>query len=127
MEKKSFGDILTDLRVNAGFSLRAFCKEMGLDAGNWSRIEREVAKPPTEEAFYTNLQKILDFDDRAKSCLMAKARAIRIVPKELQDSELMEHMPAMLRKASGEQLGRDEAEKIVEWIRGSVEDERKGE
>ena len=40
------------MRVDAGFTLRGFCREMGLDGGNWSRIEREVSKPPTDEAFY---------------------------------------------------------------------------
>ncbi|MAZ47731.1 MAG: hypothetical protein CME65_04165 [Halobacteriovoraceae bacterium] len=123
MEKRSFGEMLTDLRVEAGLSLRAFCKEIGFDAGNWSKIEREVAKPPAEPEFYDKVQGILKFSDEIKAYLTSKAKAIRIVPQELQDSELMEHMPAMLRKANGENLNKEEADKIVEWIRSSVNDE----
>ena len=127
MEKRSFGDMLTDLRADAGISLRAFSKKIGMDAGNWSRIEREISKPPTDGEFYNKLQGILGFTDEIKKYLISKAEAIRILPKEYQESELMEHMPAMLRKANGESLSDEEASKIVEWIKKSVESENKND
>lgn len=120
MSNNMFGDRFSELRVSAGFSLRKFCKEIGQDAGNWSRVEAGVSNPPTDEKFYKKAVQLFDGIEEQVNELVSLARAVKILPKDLQESELMEHMPVMLRKIDGQQLKKDEVENLVEWIRNTV-------
>lgn len=123
MSNNKFGDRFTELRVSAGFSLRKFCKEMKLDAGNWSRVETGVSNPPTDDEFYDKAVKLFDGTEEIKNELVSLANAVKILPKDLQNSELMEHMPVMLRKINGQQLKEDEIENLVKWIKDTVKKE----
>jgi len=123
MTNNKFGDRFTELRISAGFSLRKFCKEMNLDAGNWSRIETGVSNPPTDDEFYDKATKLFDGNEEIKNELVSLASAVKILPKSLHDSDLMEHMPVMLRKIDGQQLKEEEIENLVNWIKGTVKSE----
>ena len=125
MSAKVFGDEFIELRTSAGFSLRKFCKKMNLDPGNWSRVERGVSKPPLEKEFYNRIENIFNISSSKKEELISMAKAIRIIPKELQETELMEHMPVMLRKIDGQPLKNDEIEGLVNWITDTVKSEYK--
>ena len=45
----TFGAFIKDARINAGLTLRGFCKIMKADPGNWSKIERGLLPPPKEQ------------------------------------------------------------------------------
>ena len=119
----SFGEKIRTLRADSGISLREFCVKMGVDPGNWSRIERDLANPPTDQKFFNKLQKILKFSEKTKIELVAQAKTTVITPKEFKESGLMEHLPVMLRKANGDELKADEIESLIKWIRGTVKKE----
>ncbi len=123
MSKNQFGELFTELRALADYTLRQFCKELDIDAGNWSRVERGLATPPTDDAFYAKIVKMFDINEEVRDRLISLAKTAKILPKELQETELMEHMPVMLRKIDGQQLKPDEIEKLVAWIRDTVDEE----
>ena len=125
MGTKVFGDEFIELRISTGFSLRKFCKKMNLDPGNWSRVERGVSKPPLEEEFYDKVKNIFNITSSKKEELISMAKTIRILPKELQETELMKHMPVMLRKVDGQPLKNNEIQGLVDWIKSTVKTEYK--
>ncbi|MEZ0369561.1 MAG: hypothetical protein ACAI44_10780, partial [Candidatus Sericytochromatia bacterium] len=44
-----FAEQVRKLRLNNQMGLRAFCKSAKVDAAHWSRIERQLAAPPTDK------------------------------------------------------------------------------
>ena len=46
---KTFGDCLRDSRIKAGYSLRAFAKEVGMQPSNLSLIENDKTNPPRDK------------------------------------------------------------------------------
>ena len=94
-----FGEFLKDRRAALGQSLRAFCEEHGVDASNWSKMERGRLPPPQGEALqryagYLGLRKGSDgwftlFD-------LAAAESGRI-PEDLRDEEIAAKLPVFFR------------------------------
>lgn len=44
-----YGEFIKELRAKKEISLREFCKQVEMDASNWSKIERGVLAPPQDE------------------------------------------------------------------------------
>ncbi len=45
-----FGDYLKSRRLERDLTLRDFCRSAGEDPSNWSKVERGILPPPTDEA-----------------------------------------------------------------------------
>ena len=45
-----FGTFIKELRMKQRLGLREFCLKYEHDPSNWSKIEREVLSPPSDEA-----------------------------------------------------------------------------
>ena len=59
--KISFGEFFKQKRIGLGVTLRQFCQQNGFDAGNISKLERDVfAAPQSEEKLeeYANALKL---------------------------------------------------------------------
>ena len=44
-----YGEFIKAIRIKKEISLREFCKQVEMDASNWSKIERGVSAPPQDE------------------------------------------------------------------------------
>lgn len=44
-----YGEFIKELRVKKEISLREFCKQIEMDASNWSKTERGLLAPPQDE------------------------------------------------------------------------------
>ncbi|MGK5083250.1 helix-turn-helix transcriptional regulator [Bdellovibrionota bacterium FG-1] len=119
----TFGNKIRELRVNAGITLRDFSVKMGLDSGNWSRVERDLALPPKEEGFFEQLKTFLKLDLAVLAQIKALAKSTRILPKDLSDKDLLEHLPVMFRRADGEEPTDKEIEHLIDWLKRTVRDE----
>lgn len=57
----TWGNFVTNKRIDAGLTLRKFCLELEHDCGNWSKMERGILLPPKFNAqFYDKLGKLLN-------------------------------------------------------------------
>ena len=54
-----FGDFIKEKRINKEITLREFCRQLELDASNWSKIERGVMSPPQDEEKLKQIAKVL--------------------------------------------------------------------
>ena len=121
--KAIFGNFFKTKRIEAGFTLREFCKVHNLDPGNISRMERGLLKPPgskeklEEYASYLGIEKGSDdwyeFFDLAAACRGE-------IPEEiLDDEELLKHLPVIFRTIRGKKLSKKKLEELIEIIRGA--------
>lgn len=118
---KAFGDCLRDLRVKAGFGLRAFAKKIGMQPSNLSLIENGKANPPRDKEILFTIARALglekgsadwgDFFDSA-------VKDVDTLPADIADNKAMREMlPIMLRTVANEKLSRDEILKLIKKIR----------
>jgi transcriptional regulator with XRE-family HTH domain len=59
-----FGEYLKGKRLEKDLTLRDFCRSAGEDPSNWSKVERGILPPPTDEARLTNIAGILGLEDQ---------------------------------------------------------------
>jgi len=119
--KAIFGNFFKTKRIEAGFTLREFCKIHNIDPGNISRMERGLLKPPSskdkleEYASYLGIEKGSDdwyeFFDLAAACRGE-------IPEEILDNEeLLKHLPIIFRTIRGKKLSKKKLEELIEIIR----------
>lgn len=118
-----FGEFFKEMRLKTGMSLRQFCIEHGLDAGNISRIERGVAAPPQsrekleEYAGYLGIEE--DSDDWYNFFDYAAAAAGRIPQDVMSDEELVKKLPVVFRTLRGQKLSAEQLRELAESIRST--------
>ena len=120
---KPYGEKLKDLRIAAKLTLREFAKKIGGDPGNWSKIERGLMRPPSDAATYKQLRRVLGIPDETVNELLSVAQAMKILPCQFSESELMQYMPVLLRRANGEPLSKEDADRLVKWIKKTSKSE----
>ena len=72
-----YGNLITETRINLGYTLRKFCLEFGYDCGNFSKMERGLLNPYSGE-------KLLKLCKELRLCLEDKYTLIELSEKELQ-------------------------------------------
>ncbi|MGB7767709.1 MAG: hypothetical protein WBN22_02515 [Verrucomicrobiia bacterium] len=118
-----FGTFIKELRAKQRLGLREFCLKHGHDPSNWSKIEREVLSPPSDEATLRGWAKELNLkegsDDWLKFFEYAAVDAGRIPDHILEDKELASHLPVFFRTLSGQKPSREDLEKLLAIIKGT--------
>jgi transcriptional regulator with XRE-family HTH domain len=104
-----------------GYTLRRFCEEYGLDAGNLSRMERGVLPPPQKREKLEEYAKFLKIkegsDDWYQFFDLAHA-ASGIIPDEIMnDAGLAQKLPVVFRTLRGQKLTEAQLKDLIEKIR----------
>lgn len=111
-----FGDLIKAFRIEAGMTLRDFCRKAGEDPANLSRIERVLKTPPCDEVI-DRYAKALGLEEGTTKWQHFKdvaAISRREIPRDITDNaELAAKLPALLRTARGEKPTDEELEEIV--------------
>jgi transcriptional regulator with XRE-family HTH domain len=93
---KSFGDSITDIRVNRGWSLRKFVLKLKtISLVDYSKMERGIQNPVNKEMF----DEIIVALEITDSVLIKELEllAMNFIPeKSMSESDLVEHFPAFL-------------------------------
>ena len=117
-----FGELIKQLRIKRKISLREFCRQLSIDASNWSKVERGILAPPQDEQKIKEIAKILevDIDSEKYQELMDKAAiGAGIIPKDiLSDAETLNALPMFFRTIRSEKPTRREIEILIEKIKG---------
>jgi len=118
-----FGTFIKELRAKQRLGLREFCLKTGYDPSNWSKIEREVLSPPSDEAMLRKWAKALNLkegsDDWHNFFNYAAVDSGRIPDYILKDEKLVSQLPVFFRTISGQKPSREDLEKLVEIIRSA--------
>jgi hypothetical protein len=118
-----FGTFIKELRARQRLGLREFCLEHGHDPSNWSKIEREVLRPPRDQETTRTWAKQLGLtpgtDDWLKFFEYAAVDAGRIPEHILEDEKLAAHLPAFFRTLSGQKPSPEDLDKLLGIIKGT--------
>lgn len=120
---KKFGKFLKDLRIKKELSLREICKVTNYDPSNWSKIERGVISPPSDEKILRRWAKILglarktkEFREFIDEAMLAQG----IIPRDiLSRKDAVKCMPAFFRTLRNEKPTKEEIDRLIELIRNS--------
>jgi len=120
---KKFGGMLKKIRIANKMSLREVCKKADYDPSNWSKIERGIISPPSDEkvlsrwAALFNLKKNTeDFDNFVNKAYIAQG----IIPEDiLARKDAGKLLPAMFRTLRNEKPTKKEIDQLIELIRNA--------
>lgn len=107
-----FGSTIKRLRLAQGRTLRAFCLEVGVEPGNYSKMERGLMSAPKDDAKLEPYRKALCLDSESsewRELLRLAALSRGEIPhRVLSDKELVAKLPALFRTLEEDGV-RDEA------------------
>jgi transcriptional regulator with XRE-family HTH domain len=119
--EKMFGQFVKDERLAKGIGLREFCRKLGIDASNWSKIERGTLAPPKDEKKLKKIANILGIHPTTDKWKTLKDQAnidAGIIPKDLlSDKEVLNSLPMFFRTIRSEKPTPEELDKLIKKIR----------
>ena len=120
---KKFGKNLKCLRIEKELSLREICKLANYDPSNWSKIERGIISPPSEEKTLRKWAKILGLTQKSKEFqeFIDKAKIAQgIIPEDiLSRKDAVKCMPAFFRTLRNEKPTKEEIDQLIKLIRNA--------
>lgn len=117
----TFGEFLKEKRLAINLSLRKFCEAAGLDASNWSKVERGKLSLTLETSKLEEIANLLNIkkgtSDWTKFFDLA-AVAKREIPEYVyNDQEILEALPIFFRTASKERPTGAELDQLISLIK----------
>jgi len=120
---KKFSQNLKEIRIKRGLSLREVCKKVDYDASNWSKIERGVIAPPSDEKILSRWAKALGFKRETKEYqeFIDEAQIAQgIIPQDiLNGKNAINYLPAVFRTLRNEKPTKQEIDQLIKLIRNS--------
>ncbi|MDL1981033.1 MAG: helix-turn-helix domain-containing protein [Deltaproteobacteria bacterium] len=117
-----FGEFIKTLRLDRDIGLREFCRQLSIDASNWSKIERGILPPPQGDEKLDQIAEVLGIKKISELYNELKDKAAidaGIIPKDiLSDQETLNLLPMFFRTVRSEKPTAEEIEKLIEKIRG---------
>lgn len=117
--RKNFGQILKELRIKKGLTLRHTCRILNYDPSNWSKIERGKMTPPDDEKTLRKWANILGIS-KAKGVqeFIDEANlAHGIIPQDIlfQDN-IVDFLPAFFRTLRNKKPTKKEINRLIKLI-----------
>ena len=117
----TFGEFFSAKRKALGKTLREFCRENGFDAGNLSKIERGLKKPPQSKDLRMQYASALNIkegsDDWLEFCNLATISAGKIPSHIVSDKELMAEVPILFRSINKGGIENDRIKELLEALK----------
>ncbi len=121
MSRNIFGAFAKELRIRQGLTLREFCSQNKLDAGNYSRIERGVFRPPSDtqklEQYATALGLKPGEDDWIEFFDAAAASRGEFPQDLLSDEEVVAKLPVLFRTMRAKPISPESLDGLIDRIR----------
>lgn len=117
-----FGDFVKNRRKELNLTLRSFCLEVGVDPGNFSKIERGILPPPKDRETLEKWAKVLQLEEPEKSREFHDLAAIgkgRIPEDVMSDRELAQALPLIFRTIRGDKITDEQFEKMKKLVKGA--------
>jgi len=118
--KPSFANFIRDKRIAAGLTLREFCRLAGIDASNWSKIERGLATPPQSVKILNEIASSLKIKEASQDYKeMFDLAALSTISEELIEPQILEQLPFFFRTVRGEKPTEGELKNLITKIRSA--------
>lgn len=118
---KKFGALLGKLRAENNLSIREVCKLVSYDPSNWSKIERGLISPPSEEKTLKSWAKALKVGRDDIYNFIDNAQITQgIIPDDILDrTAMLELMPAFFRMVRSKNPDKKELDSLINLIKST--------
>lgn len=117
----SFGNLVKELRLARGMTLRQFCLKYRHDPSNWSKMERGVNKPVQDSdtlAKWAHQLGLREGTEQWQRFMDEAAIARKRLPEDLlSDKKLLEKLPVFFRTVRGAKLSKKSLGDFIEKVR----------
>ncbi len=116
----SFGNLLKSKREAKRIGLREVCRKAGFDPSNWSKIERGIMAPPTDEDTLSRWAIALGIEedsDEFHDFVELAQSAQGIIPQALPEKEMLVRMPAFFRTIRNEKPSKKDLDDLINLIK----------
>lgn len=118
--KTSFANFIREKRIATGLTLREFCRAIGFDASNWSKIERGLFPPPQSKQVLDEIASTLKISKGGEEYKqMIDLSALSAIPEGLIESEILEQLPVFFRTVRGGKPSESELSDLLKKIRSA--------
>jgi transcriptional regulator with XRE-family HTH domain len=118
----SFAEFFRKKRLQAGFSLRSFCKMFNYDPGNISKMERGLLNPPSSseklEEFARNLGITPNSDEWSQFMELACIAQGKIPKEVIENEAAVSMLPVIFRTLRGDKPDREKLKELEKIIMG---------
>jgi len=118
--KENFSQILKELRIKKGLTLRNACRILNYDPSNWSKIERGKMSPPPEEKTLRKWARTLGLSNENDiHGFIDKANLAQgIIPKDiLSQDNAVSFLPAFFRTLRNKKPTKREIDRLIKLIK----------
>lgn len=116
-----YGEFIKELRVKKEISLREFCKQIEMDASNWSKTERGLLAPPQDEEKLKKIARVLGIKIGSDAWKEMKDLAnidAGIIPYDIRsDEEVLKALPMFFRTVRSDKPTAEELDKLIQMIK----------
>ncbi|MBI2922029.1 MAG: helix-turn-helix domain-containing protein [Planctomycetes bacterium] len=120
--RKRFGELFKELRTATGLTLREFSAKQRLDAGNLSKLERGLLKPPQSREKLEEYAKALRLKNGSDAWFeffdTAAADAGLIPDEVMSNAEVVDKLPLLFRSLRGKRIPEEKIKELIRVIRG---------
>ena len=117
----TFGEFVREKRISAELSLREFCKTLGTDPSNWSKVERDMMPVPDNRDFLDSTGKLLGLKKGSSDWYtffdLAAISQQKIPDDVLKDDDVVSALPVFFRTVRGEKPPEEELDKLIALLR----------
>lgn len=120
---KTFGGKLKQFRLSANLSLRDVCKKLSYDPSNWSKIERGIINPPTDEKVLEKWAKALNIEkeDKIKDFVYSAKVLQGLIPNDIiNNKDLINHLPVFFRTAGKKKPNKKDIDSLINIIKRNI-------
>jgi transcriptional regulator with XRE-family HTH domain len=118
--KPLFAKFIHDKRIAAGLTLREFCRLIGFDASNWSKIERGLSTPPQSKNVLDGIASVLKIEAGSQEYKeMFDLSALSSIPDGLIEEEILAQLPVFFRTVRGENPSEKELSELLKKIKSA--------
>ena len=116
-----FGEMLKNLRIERGLTLRKTAELADYDPSNWSKVERGKLSPPSDEEVLKKWAKILGLSIKSDKIQEFIDRAIiaqGIIPQDIMSQKnAVKYMPAFFRTIRNKKPTKKDVNQLIKLIR----------
>ena len=117
----TFGEFVKTKRLEAGLSLREFCKHAELDPSNWSKVERGLFPATASRDILETIAKIVKLKkgsgDWSTFFDLAYISQQRIPDDVYEDKDVVSALPIFFRTVRGEKPSEEELDKLIALLK----------
>ncbi len=117
----TFGEMLRSRRKELRLGLREFALRADMDPGNLSKIERGKLGAPQGENVLDRICLALELELGSEEAQALRDRALveagRIPAEILDDDEVLERLPVLLRTVRNKKLDPEQLDRLIEMIK----------